>query len=243
MKVDESPPVALVIDDERQIRRLLALCLEGKGFRVRQAETGREGLAMATERPPDVVLLDLRLPDIEGIEVLRKLREWSKAPIIILSVRGGDEEKIRLLDAGADDYVVKPFATTELLARVRAALRHAQPPGLPADGTLVRCGALNLNLASREVTMSGKPVKLTPTEFSLLRFFVRHAGKVLTHSQIMQEVWGEDSVDKIHYLHVYMTHLRNKIEPNPTAPEILVNEARIGYRLVKSPPKPERASI
>jgi two-component system KDP operon response regulator KdpE len=235
--------VALIVDDERQIRRLLALCLEDKGFRVWQAETGEQALALAAERRPEVILLDLRLPDMDGAEVLLRLREWSTAAVIILSLRGEVEEKVRLLDAGADDYMIKPFGAGELLARVRAALRHARPAdSAPAEIT-VRCGALEVNLASRAVTVDGKPVKLTPTEFSLLRLFARHAGKVLTHSQIMQEVWGENCLDKTHYLHVYVTHLRGKIEPNPSCPELLVNEARIGYRLVKTASVREPVSV
>jgi two-component system KDP operon response regulator KdpE len=242
-KPDEPAPLVLIIDDERQIRRLLAICLEGQGLRVRQAETGQEGLVLAAERPPDVVLLDLRLPDMEGLDALKRLREWSSAPVIVLSVRADEAEKVKLLDAGADDYMVKPFSSGELMARVRAALRHARLAGSPGEETVINCGGLKINLATRDVTVCGKPVRLTPTEFALLRFFARHAGKVLTHAQIMQEVWGDDCLDKTHYLHVYVTHLRNKIESNPSAPEILVNEARIGYRLVKSSPKNECAAV
>lgn len=222
-------PVALVIDDELQIRRLLRVCLESKGYRVLEAATGQEGITQAAQYPPNVVLLDLGLPDMDGVTVLKRLREWTKVPVVVLSVRDREDDKIAALDNGADDYVTKPFSTGELLARLRVAQRHAQP--VPED-VVVRSGNLEIDLATRTVTVEGKPVKLTATEYNLLRLLAQHAGKVLTHRQILREVWGPNSQDQTHYLRVYMTHLREKLEKDPSQPMLLITEPGVGYRLV-----------
>jgi two-component system KDP operon response regulator KdpE len=222
-------PIALVIDDELQMRRLLRVCLEANGYRVSEAATGKEGIAEAAQHPPDVVLLDLGLPDMEGVAVLKRLREWSQVPVVVLSVRDREEDKIAALDNGADDYVTKPFSSGELLARLRVAQRHATPA---SEATVFRSGQLEVDLAARVVKLKGKEVKLTATEYSLLRLFVQHAGKVLTHRQILREVWGPNYVEQTHYLRVYLAHLREKLEANPAEPELLITEPGVGYRLV-----------
>jgi two-component system KDP operon response regulator KdpE len=220
---------ALVIDDELQMRRLLRVCLEANGYRVSEAATGKDGIAEAAQHPPDVVILDLGLPDMEGVAVLKRLREWSRVPVVVLSVRDREEDKIAALDAGADDYVTKPFSSGELLARLRVAQRHAAPT---SETTVFRSGQLEVDLAARVVKLKGKEVKLTATEYSLLRLFVQHAGKVLTHRQILREVWGPNYVEQTHYLRVYLAHLREKLEANPAQPELLTTEPGVGYRLV-----------
>lgn len=221
---------ALVIDDEPQIRRLLRVTLEANGYRVFDAATGQEGMTLAAQRLPDIILLDLGLPDLEGITVLRRLREWSQVPIIILTVRDREEDKIAALDAGADDYVTKPFSTGELLARARVALRHAKPE---TDTAIFRSGPLEVDFSARVVKVGGKEVKLTATEYSLLRLFARHAGKVLTHRQILREVWGPNYVEQTHYLRVYMAHLRDKLEADSAKPAMFMTEPGVGYRLVE----------
>jgi two-component system KDP operon response regulator KdpE len=220
---------ALVIDDELQMRRLLRVCLEANGYRVLEAATGAEGIAQAAQHPPDVVILDLGLPDMEGVAVLKRLREWSRVPVVVLSVRDREEDKIAALDNGADDYVTKPFSSGELLARLRVAQRHAAPS---SETTVFRSGQLEVDLAARVVKVKGKEVKLTATEYSLLRLFAQHAGKVLTHRQILREVWGPNYVEQTHYLRVYLAHLREKLEANPAEPELLTTEPGVGYRLV-----------
>lgn len=222
--------VALIIDDEPQIRRLLRITLEASGYQVFDAATGQEGIVQAAQRLPDFVLLDLGLPDLDGIAVLKRLREWSRVPVVILTVRDRENEKIAALDAGADDYVTKPFATGELLARVRVVLRRAQPP---SDATVFHSGKLEVDFAARIVKIGGREVKLTATEYSLLRLFARHAGKILTHQQILREVWGPNALGQTHYLRVYMAHLREKLETNPGKPELLITEPGIGYRLLE----------
>jgi len=231
--MNETPPpkpAALVIDDELQIRRLLRVCLEAKGYRVSEAATGQEGITLAAQYPPDVVILDLGLPDMDGVAVLKRLREWTKVPVVVLSVRDREEDKIAALDNGADDYVTKPFGTGELLARLRVAQRHAQTH---SENVVFRSGGLEVDLAGRTVTLKGNMVKLTATEYSLLRLFVQHAGKVLTHRQILREVWGPNYTEQTHYLRVYMTHLREKLEAEPSSPTMLITEPGIGYRLVE----------
>jgi two-component system, OmpR family, KDP operon response regulator KdpE len=228
VKDETIKPVIVVIDDEVQLRRLLRVSLEANGYKIFEAATGQQGLSEVAARHPDVVVLDLGLPDMEGVDVLLRLREWSSVPIIVLSVRESEQDKVTALRSGADDYLTKPFSTAELLARLHVAQRHAQPA---AEETVFTSGSLTVDLASRNVKVNGKPVKLTRTEYALLRLFVRNAGKVLTHPQIMESVWGPGHRDKTHYLHVYMTHLREKIEPNPAKPELLVTEPRVGYRL------------
>ena len=222
-------PTVLVVDDELQIRRLLRVSLEGNGYRVLEAATGQEGLTQAAQHPPDVVLLDLGLPDMEGVAVLKRLREWSHVPVVILSVRDREEEKVAALDHGADDYVTKPFGTAELLARLRVAQRHVLPAG---DSPVFRFGPLEVDLTARVVKRDGREVKLTATEYSLLKLFVQHAGKVLTHRQILNQVWGPNYVDQTHYLRVYVAHLRDKLEPDPAKPRLITTEPGVGYRLV-----------
>ena len=221
-------PVVLIIDDEIQIRRFLRISLEANQYQVQEAKTGRDGLEQAAVLRPDVIILDLGLPDLEGLEVLTRLREWSQTPVIVLTVRDRDIDKISLLDAGADDYLVKPFSPGELLARLRVALRHRQP----APETVVfQTGGLVVDLAHRQVTVNHEPVKLTTTEYAILRLFVQHAGKVLTHRQMLREVWGPAYVDQSHYLRVYIAQLRRKLETDPAAPELILTEPGVGYRL------------
>jgi two-component system KDP operon response regulator KdpE len=231
-------PVVVVIDDEVQLRRLLRVSLEASGYKVYEAPNGQQGLAEVAARHPDLVILDLGLPDMDGMEVVTRLREWSSVPIIILSVRESEQEKVAALHGGADDYLTKPFSTAELLARLQVALRHSQPT---PDETIFASGPLTVDLASRVVRVNGKAVKLSRTEYALLRLFVRNAGKVLTHPQIMESVWGPGHRDKTHYLHVYMTHLREKIETTPAEPILLITEPRVGYRLSVEPPAPPPA--
>lgn len=221
-------PVVLIVDDEVQIRRLLRVTLEASGYRVFEAATGQEGLVEAAQRRPDAIVLDIGLPDTDGVTILKRLREWSHAPVIILSVREGEEDKVSALDQGADDFMTKPFSTAELLARLRVALRHVQPV---AENSVFRTGALEVDLATRRVTVKGKEIKMTPTEYSLLRLLVRNAGKVVTHRQILREVWGPNYGEQTHYLRVYMAHLREKIEADPSRPELLLTESGVGYRL------------
>jgi len=223
-------PVALVIDDEPQIQRLLRVTLETNGYRVFDAATGSDGIAQAAQRRPDVVLLDLGLPDLEGMEVLKRLREWSRVPVIILSVRDREDDKVTALDAGADDYVTKPFNSAELLARLRAVLRHVQPQGADA---IFHTGELEVDLSARVVRKHGQEIKLTPIEYSLLRLFVTHAGKVLTHRQLLTEIWGPKAAEQTHYLRVHIAHLREKIEEKPSHPELIITESAVGYRLLE----------
>ena len=228
----------LIVDDEVQIRRLLRVTLEANGCRVFEAANGQEGLVQAAQCRPDAIILDLGLPDMDGVEVLKRLREWSKVPVLVLSVRDGEDDKVSALDHGADDFINKPFGTAELLARLRVAQRHAQP--LP-DNALFRSGPLEVDLAARIVTVRGREVKMTPTEYSLLRLLVRNAGKVITHRQLLKEVWGPNYGDQTHYLRVYIAHLREKIEASPGRPELLLTEPGVGYRLLpqaETPPRP-----
>jgi len=233
VKDEPMEPIIVVIDDEVQLRRLLRVSLEANGYKFFEAATGREGLTEVAARHPDLVVLDLGLPDMDGMDVLARLREWSSVPVIVLSVRQSEHDKVAALRGGADDYLTKPFSTAELLARLQVAQRHAQHA---AEESVFASGALTVDLALRTVKVNGRPVKLTRTEYALLRLFVRNAGKVLTHPQIMESVWGPGDREKTHYLHVYMTHLREKIEHNPARPALLVTEPRVGYRLNVKPP-------
>ena len=218
----------VAIDDEVQIRRLLRICLERDDFKVYDACDGEEGLRQILNVKPDLVLLDLGLPDMDGKDVLSSLREWSSIPVIILSVRNTEDDIVALLNAGADDYMIKPFNTGELIARIRVALRHRNPE--PAE-QIFSVGSLTVDLGSREVRVEGKETKLTPTEYALLRLFIQHAGKVLTHQQILREVWGPNMQEEYNYLRVYITQLRKKIETNPARPQLLLTEPGVGYRL------------
>jgi two-component system KDP operon response regulator KdpE len=222
-----------VVDDEPQIRRLLRVSLEKQGFAVHEAGTGEDGLQMVLGKKPDVVLLDLGLPDIDGSEVLARLRTWASVPVIILSVRNAEEEIVRLLDSGADDYLIKPFNTGELIARMRVALRHRAPA--EAKEVFVS-GRLTVDLLNREVKVDGEPVKLTPTEYALVRILAQHAGRILTHRQILREVWGPNMDEETNYLRVYITGLRKKLEAVPQMPELLITEPGVGYRLMVLPP-------
>ena len=219
----------LVVDDEAQIVRALQTSLQGAGYEVDVATTAAEALARAAAHPPAGVILDLVLPDGSGIDVCRELRRWTNAPVLVLSALGDEQEKIAALDAGADDYVTKPFGIEELLARLRAALRRVDAPTDP----VVELGELVVDLERRLVTLRGEPVPLTPTEFELLRLFVRNEGKLLTHPTILREVWGPAYGTESHYLHVYVSQLRQKIEQDPTRPRILLTEPGAGYRLVR----------
>jgi two-component system, OmpR family, KDP operon response regulator KdpE len=220
-------PVALIIDDEVQIRRLLRVVLEAENYQVREAKTGQEGLTETATRRPDVILLDLGLPDMEGLTVLKRLREWSETPVVVLTVRDEEQEKVAALDGGAQDYVTKPFSTPELLARLRAAQRKTRPT---EEISVFKSGDLVVDLTSRVVTRADREIRLTATEYALLRLFVRHPGRVLTHRYILREIWGPKSEEHRQYLRVYVTHLRQKIEPNPGNPSLIRTEAGIGYR-------------
>ncbi len=223
-------PIVLVVDDEIQIRRLLQLTLESDGYKVVKAETGEEGIRRAAMDRPDLIVLDLGLPDMDGTVVLKKLREWATTPIIILSVRNSETEIIACLDSGADDYLVKPYRSGELLARVRSAIRHR--PSTQTE-TVFRTGDLEIDLVARTVKKSEETLKLTATEFNLLSLFVRNAGRVLTHRYILEQVWGPTFVEETEYTRVYVGQLRKKIEDNPGTPKMLITESGIGYRLVE----------
>ena len=227
----QHPFSVLAIDDEIQIQRFLTLALETEGYRVATVGTGEQALAVAARHRHDLFIIDLGLPDMNGLSLLKRLREWTQAPVIVLTVHDGDEEKIDALDSGADDYVTKPFSTGELLARMRAALRRSNKT--PSDEPLFRCGRVEVDLAARRVTYAGQPVKLTATEYDLLRLFVQHAGKVLTHRHILREIWGATHEASAQYLRVYMGRLREKLEPDPAEPPILLTEPGVGYRLVQ----------
>ena len=219
----------LIVDDEPQIRRFLRTSLSAYGYRVIEAACGREALTLTATERPELVLLDLGLPDIDGLEIIHRLREWTTVPIIVVSVRGQEREKIDALDNGADDYVTKPFGMGELLARMRAALRHRLQAEL--DEPVFHAAGLTVDLVRRAVTVDGREVKLTPKEYDLLRVLVTHAGKVITHQHLLREVWGPGAVQETHYLRVYIGQLRRKLEPDPAQPRYLITESGVGYRL------------
>jgi len=225
----DNKPSVLVIDDEQQIRRLLQVTLVANGYRVFTAATGGEGTTQATMNRPDVIVLDLSLPDLDGIGLLRQLRQWSTTPVLILSARTSEKDIIECLDAGADDYLVKPFHAGELLARIRTALRH-RPSVL--QSTVFAQGSLHIDLDTRVVRKSGEQVKLTVTEFSLLALLVRNAGKVLTHRYILEQIWGPSFAEESQYTRVYVGQLRKKLEDDPSSPQLIITESGIGYRLV-----------
>jgi len=228
--MSDVPPVVLVIEDEPQMRRFLKASLESHDYGLVEAGSAREGLAQATGRNPDVILLDLGLPDLDGIELTRRLREWARTPIIVISARGREQDKIAALDAGADDYLTKPFGVGELLARLRVALRHTVAPDGGGEPVLT-IGDLTVDLASRLVFRKGAEVHLTPIEYKLLATLARHAGKVVTHRQLLKEAWGPNAVEQTHYVRVYMTQLRHKLEDDPSRPRYLLTESGVGYRL------------
>ena len=226
-------PLILVIEDEKPIQRFLRASLLSEGYRVVEAETGQQGLTMALSQPPDLVILDLGLPDMDGLRIIEELRSWSQVPIIILSARDQEKDKVTALDRGADDYLSKPFSVGELLARLRVALRHqARLSGQPAaDASRFSVGDLLVDLEARRVFMRGQEVHLTPIEYRLLITFIQHAGKVLTHRFLLKEVWGPGHVEETHYLRVFTAALRRKLETDPARPRYLLTEQGVGYRL------------
>ncbi|HSY53149.1 MAG TPA: response regulator [Opitutaceae bacterium] len=221
----------LVVDDEVQIRRILRLALETEGYEVHEAETGQLGLSEAVGVHPDGIVLDLGLPDMDGREVLRRLREWTQVPVLVLTVRDGEDDKIAALDAGADDYLTKPFSARELLARMRAVLRRTQAA---TEEPIARFGDVEIDFAARIVRRAGAEVKLTGKEYDLLSYLAQHRGRIITHQQILRELWGANAEDSTHYLRVYMTHLRQKLEADPRSPKLLKTESGVGYRLMDS---------
>jgi len=224
-------PIILLIEDESPIRRFLRASLPAQGYHLEEATTGEEGLLQAAMRRPDVIILDLGLPDMDGLEVTKRLREWTATPIIVLSARGREDDKIAALDAGADDYLTKPFGLGELLARLRVALRHAtRAPGEEGE-PVFHVGDLRVDLLHRQVWVAEEEVHLTPNEYKLLTTLVQHAGKVLTHRQLLREVWGPGYAEENHYLRVYMGQLRHKLEKEPARPRYLLTEPGVGYRL------------
>jgi two-component system KDP operon response regulator KdpE len=221
----------VLIEDEKQIRRFVRTSLEAVGMVVHDAETGKQGLIEAATRKPDLVIVDLGLPDTDGLDVIRDLRGWTDMPVIVLSARTREDEKVAALDAGADDYLTKPFGVSELLARIRAHLRRRNHGG-ESESPLVRFGEVEVDLGLRRVSRAGVPVHLTPIEYRLLAALVRHSGRVLTHRQLLRDVWGPSHVESSHYLRIYMAHLRQKLERDPAQPEHIVTETGVGYRLV-----------
>jgi two-component system KDP operon response regulator KdpE len=226
-----TPVSVLVVDDEPQMQRLLTVLLKANGYRVSVAGTGSEGVALAAQRRPDVILLDLGLPDGNGLEVLKQLRSWTQTPVVVLTVQDAEADKIEALDGGADDYVTKPFNAGELLARLRAALRRASTA--PSEEPVFRIGALEVDLARRRVLRGGQAVKLTAKEYALLQLFVQHAGRVLTHRQILRDIWGAEHEEDTQYLRVYVTRLREKLEDTPADPVLFLTEPGVGYRLAE----------
>lgn len=228
--MSEPKSVIVAIEDDPQIRRFLRTGLESHGFQIHEADTGRAGLTEVANRKADIVILDLGLPDMDGVEVVKKIREWSPMPVIVLSARATETDKVAALDAGADDYLTKPFGLGELLARIRVALRHAGRAAQDKDGVFAVAN-LKFDLAHRRVQVEGKEVHLTPIEYRLLAVLVKHAGKVLTHRQLLAEVWGPGHVERNHYLRIYMGGLRHKLEADPARPRFLLTEVGVGYRL------------
>ncbi len=234
MTVMPNGPRILIVDDEPQIRRFLRASLQAHDYEVIEADTGKEGIRQATLQKPELVILDLGLPDTDGLDVITGLREWSKVPIIVLSVRSDEADKIDALDRGANDYVTKPFSMGELLARMRASLRQkAEDTG--DAGSIVTAGELVIDLAKRLVTVGGKPIRLSRKEYDLMRILASHPGKVVTHQQLLQEVWGQGYVEETQYLRVYMGQLRQKLEQDPAAPKYLLTEPGVGYRFQATP--------
>jgi two-component system, OmpR family, KDP operon response regulator KdpE len=226
-----SDPLVLVVEDEPQVMRFLRATLPDHGYRMVEAATGAEALVEASTRGPDLVLLDLGLPDLDGVEVTRRIREWSAVPILVVSARGQERDKVEALDAGADDYLTKPFGTEELLARMRVALRHATRVKGEGGDSVFEAGDLRVDLGARLVFLRGEEVRLTRTEYRLLSALVQNAGRVVTHRQLLREVWGPGSSSETHYLRVYMAQLRHKLEDDPAQPRYLLTETGVGYRL------------
>jgi len=225
-------PIILAIEDDPSLQKFLRITLESQDYKVIQATRGEEGLRHAATSQPDLIILDLGLPDMDGLEVTKRLREWSAIPIIVVSARGKEQDKVVALDAGADDYLIKPFGVPELLARVRVVLRHLAVAKQDTGEPVFEVGDLRVDLSRREVLAGGKAVHLTPNEFKLLSLFVKNAGKVLTHRQLLHDVWGPGSANEAHYLRVYLNQLRQKIEGDAARPKYLLTEPGIGYRLI-----------
>jgi len=219
----------LVIDDEPQIRKLLKVSLGAHGYEIEEAATGAEGISRAATFKPDFLIIDLGLPDMDGKKVVQQIREWSQTPIIVLTARDQEQEKIEALDAGADDYVTKPFGMGELMARMRVSLRRAASS---ENDPILTCGELIIDLVARRVTVSGREIKLTPTEYELIKILAQHRGRVLTHKQLLKAVWGSTYNEDTHYIRVYIGQLRRKIEENPTRPRYIITESGVGYRLM-----------
>jgi two-component system KDP operon response regulator KdpE len=230
-------PTILVIEDDPPLQKFLRVTLETQDYKVIVAGRGEEGLRQAATSQPDVVILDLGLPDMDGLAVTRRLREWSAVPVIVVTARGKELDKVEALDAGADDYLTKPFGVGELFARLRVALRHraAAAANAPAIEPVFDAGGLHVDLARREVTAGGKPVRLTPNEFKLLSVLVKNAGRVVTHQQLLREVWGPGTGNETHYVRVYVNQLRQKLEPSPARPTHILTEPGVGYRLIDEP--------
>jgi two-component system KDP operon response regulator KdpE len=224
-------PLVLVVEDEAAVQRFLETSLSAQGYRVVVAQTGQQALRLAAQHVPEMILLDLGLPDLDGLQVIRELRAWHKAPIIVVTARGQERAKVEVLDAGADDYVTKPFSLPELLARIRVALRHAARGAASSTEPSFRCASLRIEFEERRVFVDEQEIHLTPIEYKLLGVLAHHAGKVVTHKQLLQEVWGPHSTEQTQYLRVYMTHLRRKLQPKSPARSIFTTEAGVGYRL------------
>ena len=225
----------LIVEDEQPIRRFLRAALGNEDYMLLEATTAQEGLSEAASHPPDIVLLDLGLPDMDGLEVIRRLREWTSVPIIIISARGQETDKVAALDAGADDYLTKPFGVSELLARIRVALRHGRRGDSAEETSIHQFGELKIDLSRREVKVAEKEIRLTPIEFKLLALLAKHAGKVLTHRQLLKDVWGPHYAEESNYLRVFVHQLRRKLEADPARPKYLVTDAGVGYRLRSEP--------
>lgn len=224
-------PVVLIVEDDPPIRRFLRTSLSAHGFRVHEAENGRRGIAEAGACKPDIAILDLGLPDMDGVDVVKAIRIWSELPILVLSARGAEQDKIDALDAGADDYLTKPFGMGELLARIRAALRRAARGPEQNPGGIFSLDGLEVDTDRRRVAVDGQEIHLMPVQYRLLAILVKHAGKVLTHKQILNEVWGPSHSESVHYLRIYMSQLRQKLETDPAQPKYLLTESGVGYRL------------
>ncbi len=227
----EPVPTILIIEDELPIRRFIKATLENQGFKLVEAATAKEGLALAGSHHPEAILLDLGLPDVDGLEVIARLREWTPVPIIVLSARGKEKDKVAALDAGADDYLTKPFGVGELLARIRVSLRHASQTGREMEEPVFEIGALRVDVEKRQVFLGQREVHLTPIDYKLLSMLVRHAGNVVTQRQLLLEIWGQVGEEQTHYLRIYIHQLRQKLEDDPVRPKYLRTEAGVGYRL------------